>query len=126
MSGQGQPDGSVGLAEQVDLARRLHLPFELLNDAAFELATALDLPTFEARLRHPTVTFEGRRATFPLQGRRLYRRLTFVADRGVIEKVFYPVFPPDRHAEEVLAYLRARPPRRRERRATVRASRAAR
>jgi peroxiredoxin len=38
----------------------------------------------------------------------LYKRLTLVADRGRIEKVFYPVFPPDANAGDVLAYLRAR------------------
>jgi peroxiredoxin len=105
VSGQGQEDPAQGWAEQVELAERLHLPYELLNDSRFELVRALRLPTFVASLRNPTVVFEGRTHSFPLQGRTLVRRLTFVADRGRIEKVFYPVFPPDRHATEVLAYL---------------------
>jgi peroxiredoxin len=108
ISGQGEPDPDRGLAEQVELHDRLRLPFELLNDSRFELASALRLPTFVAALREPIVEFEGRRVTFPLQGRRLLKRLTFVADRGRIEKVFYPVFPPDVHATEVLEYLRRR------------------
>ncbi len=108
VSGQGQPDPEVGLREQLELKRRLGLPYDLLNDARFELAGALNLPTFVASLRTPTVEFEGRRTTFPLQGRRLFKRLTFVADRGVIEKVFYPVFPPDLNASQVLDYLRHR------------------
>jgi peroxiredoxin len=108
VSGQGQTDPAVGWAEQVELEERLGLPFELLNDSAFELADALRLPTFVPHLRNPTVEFEGREATFPLQDRRLLKRLTFVADHGVIEKVFYPVFPPDQDAAVVLTYLRSR------------------
>lgn len=46
--------------------------------------------------------------TFEAGGMRLFRRLTFVADGGRIAKVFYPVFPPDRNAAEVLAWLRER------------------
>jgi peroxiredoxin len=109
VSGQGQTDPEVGLAEQVELKQRLGLPFELLNDSRFELASTLRLPTFIASLKNPTIEFEGRLATFPLQGRTLLKRLTFVADRGRIEKVFYPVFPPDRNAVEVLRYLSGRP-----------------
>lgn len=108
ISGQGQADPDLGIAEQSELKKRLALPFELLNDSRFELVRALTLPTFVASLKHPTVEFEGRLATFPLQGRRLIKRLTFVADRGEIEKVFYPVYPPDQNAMEVLAYLRQR------------------
>ena len=66
---------------------RLELPFELLSDAAFELTDALRLPTFE------------------FDGVRLLRRLTMVVRGGVIEHVFYPVFPPDRHAEVVLGWI---------------------
>jgi len=110
ISGQGQDDPKVGLAEQVELTRRLHLPFELLNDSRFELVRALNLPTFVAWLNHPTVEFEGKRVTFPLQGRTLVKRLTFVADQGRVEKVFYPVFPPDQNAGAVLEYLRRRRP----------------
>jgi peroxiredoxin len=107
VSGQGQ-DPDAGLAEQREFAERVHLPFELLNDSRFELARALRLPTFVARLRSPTVNFGGTVSTFPLQGRTLLKRLTFVTERGRIERVFYPVFPPDRNAAEVLQYLRAR------------------
>jgi peroxiredoxin len=74
--------------DQREAAERLRLPFPLLADPDLRLAAALDLPTF---------TFEGMR---------LYRRLTLVARAGRIAKVFYPVFPPDRNAEQVLAWLR--------------------
>jgi peroxiredoxin len=75
-------------AYQREMAGRLHVPFAVLSDARLELAGALRLPTFEAA------------------GQVLLRRLTWVARDGVIEKVFSPVFPPDRNAEEVLAWLR--------------------
>jgi peroxiredoxin len=107
VSGQGQ-DQDQGLVEQAEFAARAHLPFELLNDSRFELVRALALPTFVASLRSPTVVFEGKEHTFPLQGRTLVKRLTFVADGGRIEKVFYPVFPPDGDASTVLHYLRGR------------------
>jgi peroxiredoxin len=74
--------------EQREAAVRLHLPFPLLSDARLELAGALRLPTFSAG------------------GRRLYRRLTLVVTGGAVEHVFYPVFPPDEHAGQVLAWLR--------------------
>jgi len=73
---------------QKELVDRLHLPFEILSDAEFEFANALRLPTFEIR------------------GMTLIKRLTLVLREGVVEKVFYPVFPPDRHAEQVVAWLR--------------------
>jgi len=69
---------------------RLHLPFDLLSDAAFAFADALALPTFD------------------VDGRRLLRRLTLVCHRRLIEHVFYPVFPPDAHAAEVVAWLKTR------------------
>jgi peroxiredoxin len=75
--------------DQREAAERLHLPFPLLADPEVRLAAALDLPTF---------TFEDTR---------LYKRLTLVARAGTVAKVFYPVFPPDRNAEDVLAWLRA-------------------
>jgi peroxiredoxin len=109
VSGQGQ-DAEQGLAEQVEFAERVHLPFALLNDSRFELTHALGLPTFIASLKSPTVLFDGKKSTFPLQGRTLVKRLTFVANRGRIEKVFYPVFPPDRNAWAVVGYLRGRSP----------------
>jgi peroxiredoxin len=80
-------------AEQREFAQREHIPFPLLSDGGLELAETLGLPTFEA------------------DGMTLYRRLTFVAEAGRIVKVFYPVFPPDRNAAEVLAWLAAHPPR---------------
>jgi peroxiredoxin len=107
VSGQGQDD-DLGLAEQVEFAKRVRLPFELLNDSRFDLVRALRLPTFVANLTNPTSIFEGRKYDFPLQGRTLIKRLTIVADEGRIEKVFYPVFPPDRNAATVLQYLHSR------------------
>ncbi len=108
VSGQGTPDPRRGLSEQRELAERLAIPFELLNDSRFELARALGLPTFPVRLQDPEFDFGGRRTRFVLQGRTLLRRLTFVAERSRISKVFYPVFPPDADAQQVLAYLRGR------------------
>ena len=72
---------------QREAAGRLHLPFDLLSDEELAFARALDLPTFE------------------VDGMVLMKRLTLVIDGGRIEKVFYPVFPPDRNAEEVVEYL---------------------
>jgi peroxiredoxin len=74
-------------AYQQEVAERIHLPFAILSDAAFQLTDALDLPTFEAG------------------GTRLLKRMAWVIDDGVISKVFYPVFPPDKNAEEVIAWL---------------------
>jgi peroxiredoxin len=74
-------------AEQAEFAVREHIPYPLLSDNDLRLADALGLPTFEA------------------EGRTFYHRLTFIAAAGRIVKVFYPVFPPDRDAGEVLAWL---------------------
>lgn len=76
-------------AYQREAVQRLGLPFALLSDASLQLTSALRLPTME------------------IDGRTLLKRLTLVIDSGRISKVFYPVFPPDRHAEEVLAWLEA-------------------
>jgi len=76
---------------QREFAERTHLPYPLLSDSERELTRALRLPTFE------------------VQGMTLIKRLTLVVSAGAIEKVFYPVFPPDKNAEDVLAYLRSRP-----------------
>jgi peroxiredoxin len=76
--------------DQHEVATRLHLPFALLSDARLELQQALRLPTFS------------------VDGMTLLKRLTMVLDDGIITKVFYPVFPPDRSAAEVVAWLRAR------------------
>lgn len=75
---------------QREAATRLHLPFALLSDSDLALRDALSLPVFE------------------VDGRLLYRRLTLIADAARIVKVFYPVFPPDHNAAEVVAWLRAR------------------
>jgi len=72
---------------QREAAQRLHLPFALLSDQALMLARAMRLPTFE-----------GEAAT-------LLRRLTLVIRDGVVEHVFYPVFPPDRNAGAVIEWL---------------------
>ncbi len=77
-------------AEQADFAAREQIPFPLLSDAGLGLAGALGLPTFE------------------VEGMTLYRRLTLVAEGRRIVRAFYPVFPPDRNAAEVLAWLRGR------------------
>ncbi len=74
-----------------EAAERLHLPFALLSDREFRLADAMRLPTFETA------------------GMRLLQRLTMVIEDGRITKLFYPVFPPDRSADEVIAWLRAHP-----------------
>lgn len=76
------------IEEQDEFAEREHLPYPLLSDSAFVLASALGLPTFE------------------LGGSRYYRRLTFIARGGQIAKVFYPVFPPQQNAAEVVDWLR--------------------
>jgi peroxiredoxin len=73
---------------QQEAVRRLHLPFDLLSDEDLAFAEALSLPTFEA------------------DGMILLKRLTLVIEEVRIEKVFYPVFPPDKNAQEVLAWLR--------------------
>jgi peroxiredoxin len=77
-------------ADQAEFAAREHMPFPNLSDERLRLAELLALPTFE------------------VAGMRLYKRLTFVARRAVIEQVFYPVFPPDRNAGDVVAWLRGR------------------
>jgi peroxiredoxin len=75
------------LEEQVELSERLGILYPVISDPELRLQDALGLPTFE---------FEG--AT-------LYRRVTLVFEAGRVARVFYPVFPPDRNAEEVVAWL---------------------
>lgn len=77
-------------ADQQEAAERVHLPFELLSDAELAFTRALQLPTFE------------------VEGMTLIKRLTLILHDGQVEKVFYPVFPPDKNAEEVMAWLRSR------------------
>jgi peroxiredoxin len=85
-----------GTAYQQEAATRLRLPFSLLSDAELTLTRALRLPTFGIDL---PPAYEGGGP------RTLLKRLTLVVRDGVIEKVFYPVFPPDRHADEVLTWV---------------------
>jgi peroxiredoxin len=74
---------------QAELAERLALPFAILSDPGFSLGGALGLPTFTA------------------DGDRLYKRLTLIVTDGRVEHAFYPIFPPDQHAGEVLDWLQA-------------------
>jgi peroxiredoxin len=76
---------------QREMAERLHLPFEVLSDAGFAFTDALRLPTFEAG------------------GMRLIKRLTLVVRNGRIEHVFYPVFPPNESAAQVIDWLERHP-----------------
>ena len=76
-------------AYQREAAERLHLPFPVLSDEGLALARAIKLPTFT------------------VAGMTLHKRMALVIDDGVIGKVFYPVFPPDKNAEEVIAWLQA-------------------
>jgi peroxiredoxin len=76
---------------QRELVDRLHLPFAMLSDPEFTVQGALGLPTFVAKRMV------------------LYRRLTMIIDNGSVEHVSYPVFPPDRHAEQIVDWLRAHP-----------------
>lgn len=73
---------------QKEARDRLHLPFELLSDSGFRLKQLLHLPTFNV------VNME------------LYKRLALIIKNGQIRKVFYPVFPPDQNAADVIAWLR--------------------
>ncbi|MGH7767035.1 MAG: peroxiredoxin [Candidatus Binatia bacterium] len=88
--------GVFGLSAQTteyqrEAVERLHLPFELLSDAELALANALRLPTFE------------------VESMTLIKRLTLILRNGKIEKVFYPVFPPDANAAEVVEWLSRHP-----------------
>lgn len=74
-------------AYQREAAERLHLPFEFLSDADLALTRAMTFPTFE------------------VQGLTLLKRFTLVIREGVIAHVFYPVFPPDQNAAEVVGWL---------------------
>ena len=81
----------VAVAEALSFtkaAERLHLPFAILSDESLELTTAMRLPTFRT------------------SGMTLLKRMTLVIQDGVIRYMFYPVFPPDKNATEVIAWLR--------------------
>jgi peroxiredoxin len=84
--------GVFGLSTQTtgyqrEMAERLNLPFPILSDAELRFATALRLPMFEP------------------EGMTLIKRLTLVVNNGIIEHVFYPVFPPDQSASDVIRWL---------------------
>ena len=78
------------LEDQVEFAERNEMPFPVIADPERRLGAALRLPSFE------------------IAGLTLYKRLTLIAEKGQIVKVFYPVFPPDANAGDVLAWLEAR------------------
>ncbi|MFD0065711.1 redoxin family protein [Streptomyces sp. NPDC056690] len=85
-------EGVFGLSSQEtdyqrEVLERLHLPFQMLSDPAHSLAQELCLPTFET------------------SGLTLYKRLTLIIRDGVVEHVFYPIFPPHEHADQVLSWL---------------------
>lgn len=74
---------------QSEAAKRMHLPFLLLSDGSLKFAKAHKLPTFE------------------VDGMTLLKRMALVVDNGKIMKAFYPVFPPDRNASDVIDWLEA-------------------
>ena len=76
---------------QREMVERLHVPFPVLTDEKHELARAMRLPTMQ------------------VAGQTLIKRLALVIDDGRVAKVFYPVFPPDSNAGQVLAWLQANP-----------------
>jgi peroxiredoxin len=78
-------------AYQREAVERLHLPFAILSDAELALTRALNLPTFL------------------IAGMTLLKRMAWVIDDGVIRHVFYPVFPPDKSAETLVAWLKSSP-----------------
>lgn len=77
---------------QAEVVERLRLPFTMISDQHFQLAEILDLPSFSA---------EGQP--------RLYKRMTLIIREGRVEHTFYPVFPPNTHAQQVLDWLKANP-----------------
>ncbi|OIQ90793.1 putative peroxiredoxin bcp [mine drainage metagenome] len=85
--------GVFGLSAQTteyqrEARDRLHLPFQLLSDSTLRLKSTMRLPTFT------------------VAGMELFKRLTLITRDGLIEKFFYPIFPPDQNADEVLLWLR--------------------
>jgi peroxiredoxin len=77
------------LEDQVEFAERNHMPYPVIADPELRLRDKLGLPTFE------------------VAGHTLYKRLALVSQAGQIVRVFYPVFPPNRNAADVIAWLRA-------------------
>jgi peroxiredoxin len=80
---------SQDLDAQQETSTRLKLPYQLLNDSQFRLTKALQLPTFQ----YGALTY--------------IKRITIICEDGVIKKTFYPVFPPDKNIDEVIAWLDA-------------------
>src|SRR4051812_15053692 len=78
------------LDDQVEFAERNHIPYPVIADPDLRLGLALRLPTFD------------------VEGVTLYKRITLVVEGCAVAKVFYPVFPPDRNAAEVVAWLESR------------------
>ena len=78
---------------QQEMVKRLEVPFDVLSDEHFALTRALRLPTFT------------------VEGMTLLKRLTLIVRNKQIEQVFYPVFPPDKHADGVIAWLKQHPVR---------------
>jgi peroxiredoxin len=76
------------LDDQIEFAQRNQMPFPVISDEWLELARDPGLPTFE------------------VEGLTLYKRLALIAEQGRIVKVFYPVFPPDRNAQDVVDWLK--------------------
>jgi len=76
------------LDDQLEFAERNRMPFPVIADPERKLGAALGLPTFE------------------IERLTLYKRLALIAKQGRIVKVFYPVFPPDRNAQDVVDWLK--------------------
>jgi peroxiredoxin len=89
---------------QTEAVDRLHLPFPLLSDADLRFATALKLPMFEiVGVRGASQT----EASVEENRQQFIKRVTLIVNAGTIVKVFYPVFPPDRNADEVVSWLKS-------------------
>lgn len=75
---------------QLEAKKRLHLPFELISDESLALTRSMNLPSMNTN------------------GTTMIKRITLICDDGRVSKVFYPVFPPDSHAEAVVSWIRNR------------------
>lgn len=73
---------------QKEFVERMHVPFEILSDEKHELMKAIQLPTFD------------------FEGERLIKRMAFFMSESKIQKIFYPIFPPDKNASEVLTWIK--------------------
>jgi peroxiredoxin len=70
------------------MAERLHLPFPIVSDVNYQFQKALNMPTFVAA------------------GVTLLKRVTLIANNGVIEAVHYPIFPSDSDPAWVINYFK--------------------